>query len=50
MLTTYVVVAVVFFEEPALVEEFGEDYKQYMKEVPRFIPDPRSLFDGNKKE
>ena len=50
MLTMYVVVAVVFFEEPALVEEFGEDYKQYMKEVPRFIPDPRSLFDGNKKD
>jgi protein-S-isoprenylcysteine O-methyltransferase Ste14 len=50
ILTAYIVIGITFFEEPALVEEFGEDYKQYMKEVPRFIPDPRRLFDSNKKD
>ena len=37
-LTVYVVTAVIFLEEPDLIKEFGEDYKTYMKEVPRFIP------------
>ena len=39
-LTVYMVIAVIFFEEPDLVRELGEDYKTYMKEVPRFVPNP----------
>lgn len=39
-LTIYIVIAVIFFEEPDLVRELGEDYKTYMKEVPRFVPNP----------
>ena len=27
-----------FFEEPGLVERFGEDYRRYQREVPRWIP------------
>lgn len=37
-LTVYVVTAVSLFEEADLIREFGEDYKTYMKEVPRFVP------------
>ena len=42
-MTLYILSAVIFLEEPALIKEFGDDYKQYMNEVPRFIPDLRKL-------
>jgi len=29
---------VIFYEEPALTKKFGESYKKYSSEVPRFIP------------
>ena len=32
---------VVFVEEPGLVKKFGEDYRRYREEVPRWIPRPR---------
>ena len=38
VMTVYTITAVVVFEESALIKEFGEEYKQYMKEVPGFIP------------
>jgi hypothetical protein len=33
----------VAYEEKLLCEHFGEDYAKYCREVPRFIPRPRSL-------
>ena len=36
--TLYVVVAVPLFEEPHLVELFGEKYTEYMKKTPMLIP------------
>ena len=44
VMTVYTITAVIVFEESALIQEFGEEYKQYMKEVPGFIPDLRKLF------
>lgn len=38
VLTIYIVTAVKFFEEPALMRLFGDPYQEYMKTVPRFIP------------
>ncbi|HUO93352.1 MAG TPA: isoprenylcysteine carboxylmethyltransferase family protein [Rhizomicrobium sp.] len=29
---------VFFYEEPALVRQFGDEYREYRKNVPRFIP------------
>jgi protein-S-isoprenylcysteine O-methyltransferase Ste14 len=29
-----------FIEEPELIERFGEPYKDYLKRVPRFFPNP----------
>lgn len=49
-LVIYIVVAVVTYEEPALVEEFGEDYKKYMKEVPGLVPDPRKFLIKSQSE
>ena len=34
----YIVIAVTMFEEPDLVREFGERYRNYMRQVPGFIP------------
>ena len=44
VMAVYIVSAVTVYEEPALIEEFGDEYKQYMKEVPGFIPDLKKLF------
>ena len=44
VMTVYTITAVIVFEESALIKEFGEEYKQYMKEVPGFIPDLRKRF------
>lgn len=33
--------AVILVEEAYLEENFGDSYRQYMREVPRFFPDPR---------
>ena len=38
LLTAYIVCAVVMFEEPDLIKEFGQDYVEYMKTTPRFVP------------
>lgn len=39
VMTTYIAIAVHHFEEPQLVEEFGESYRKYMKKVPyQLIP------------
>lgn len=38
LLTAYVLIGIVF-EEKKLVNEFGDQYKKYMKEVPGLIPD-----------
>ncbi len=32
-----------FIEERRLIKRFGQDYRKYMKKVPRFIPRPSSL-------
>jgi protein-S-isoprenylcysteine O-methyltransferase Ste14 len=32
-----------FFEERRLVEEFGDDYREYQRRVPRLIPAPWAL-------
>ena len=32
---------VLFYEEPALSKQFGEEYKRYRETVPRWIPKPR---------
>ena len=48
VLTVYVVTAVKFFEEPALIRVFGEPYREYMKTVPRFIP--QLIATGTRKE
>jgi protein-S-isoprenylcysteine O-methyltransferase Ste14 len=38
-LTLYIVVAVNLFEEAKLIEEFGESYRKYQRDVPyQFIP------------
>ena len=34
----YIVVAVITWEEPDLIEVFGDDYRKYMQRVPRFLP------------
>ena len=34
----YIVIAVTMFEEPDLTREFGERYRNYMRQVPGFIP------------
>ena len=39
-LTLYTVLAVIMFEEPALVHLFGQEYKNYKKRVPMFFPVP----------
>lgn len=36
--TTYVAFAVAMFEEPALVKEFGQDYVEYAKRTPMYVP------------
>ena len=36
--TLYVLVAVPLFEEPHLVELFGERYREYMKTTPMLLP------------
>ncbi|MDR8393297.1 isoprenylcysteine carboxylmethyltransferase family protein [Aliifodinibius sp. S!AR15-10] len=36
-MTIYILVGV-YFEEKAMVRRFGEDYKEYREEVPRFFP------------
>ena len=48
VLTAYVVMAVKYFEEPALIRLFGEPYLEYMKTVPCFIPRLRAT--GKKKD
>ena len=37
-LTVYVVFAVAMYEEPALVKEFGQEYVEYMKKTPMYVP------------
>ena len=36
--TGYMWLAVVYFEEPDLLQTFGQEYVAYMKGTPRFIP------------
>ena len=43
VMTTYVLFAVEFYEEPLLVEIFGQEYVDYMKITPRYIPNIMSL-------
>jgi len=31
---------VVFYEEPALLRQFGDSYAQYLRTVPRWMPKP----------
>ena len=38
VLTLYVLVAVPLFEEPDLLELFGEKYRHYMKTTPMLFP------------
>ena len=38
VLTLYVLVAVPLFEEPDLLEMFGDKYKHYMKTTPMIFP------------
>lgn len=38
LFTAYVVFAVTMYEEPALVKQFGQDYVEYMKKTPMYIP------------
>jgi protein-S-isoprenylcysteine O-methyltransferase Ste14 len=38
----YIVVALVFFEEPDLIRQFGDDYRDYRKRVGMLIPRLRS--------
>ena len=44
--TTYILVAVKFFEELDLVEMFGEKYEKYMAQTPSYCP----LFPKSKSE
>lgn len=46
----YIVYAVVVYEEPALVEEFGPEYVEYMKKTPRFIPNLSRIWFGEQKK
>jgi len=41
--TSYIVFAVIVYEEPMLVEKMGPEYVQYMKRTPRFFPNIPSL-------
>ena len=36
--STYILLAVAYFEEPDLVKKIGSLYKEYMKKTPRYIP------------
>ena len=36
--TVYILVAVAHFEEPDLVRAIGQDYVEYAKKTPRYIP------------
>ena len=36
--TVYILLAVFLFEEPDLVKQFPEQYPEYMKRTPAFIP------------
>jgi protein-S-isoprenylcysteine O-methyltransferase Ste14 len=38
VLTAYVILAVLLLEEADLIKEFGDQYRQYKKRVPAFIP------------
>ena len=38
--SAYTSLAVVYFEEPDLIKELGDDYAEYMRKVPRFCPWP----------
>lgn len=38
MYTGYILVAVRFYEEPDLVDEFGPEYVEYMKSTPGYVP------------
>ena len=33
---------IIFYEEPALRRTFGESYAEYMRTVPRWVPELRS--------
>lgn len=39
--TAYILLAVRLFEEPELVEVFGERYREYQRQVPGFVPIPK---------
>ena len=49
LLTTYVVCSVALFEEPDLIKEFGQDYVEYMKTTPGYVPRIPWLFSKDKK-
>ena len=40
VVTLYTILAVKWFEEPALVKTFGSQYQQYQKRVPKYFPMP----------
>ena len=44
----YLLLAVPYFEEPGLVQEFGNSYRGYMKKTPMFFPIP--FFKPRKEE
>lgn len=44
VMTGYMIVAVVFFEERNLIEYFGRQYEDYRRRVPMFIPRWRKTF------
>lgn len=46
VLSTYVVVATVFFEEPRMRAELGAEYAGYLESVPRFFPFTKRMAVG----
>ena len=49
LLTTYIFVEVMKFEEPDLVRKLGDTYVQYKEEVPAFCPMPGKYYKGATK-
>ena len=50
LLTTYIYLAVIYLEEPRLIKELGDEYKEYQNHVPALVPRLTAWKKQQKKE